>query len=75
MQPRPSAETSSPCPSIRLSIVRSYPLAGILRRLSILATAHGRPQAKNIEIAPRQASGDAFDQRRQGERLRDVRES
>ena len=69
MQPSPCSETSSPCPSVRVSIAHATPQPGLPRRFAIVAAAHGRPEAENLEVAPRQAPRDARDQRAEGERL------
>ncbi len=73
MQPRPCSETSSPCPSVRVSTRPRYPRGRGLRTAAIVAAGHGRPEAENLEVAPRQASRDARDQRAEGERLPEVR--
>ena len=66
MQPRPCSETASPCPSVRVSMEAAYFSA-------IVAAGHGRPQAENLEVAPRQAPRDARDQRAERQRLPAVR--
>ena len=77
MQPRPSAETSSPCPSVRVSIAGEATPArrDLLCRSAILARRSWPSPSEKHRNRAATASGDAFDQRRQGERLRDVRES
>ena len=61
MQPRPCSETSRPCPSVRVSIPGRYPPATLLCGMAILPAGHGRPEAENLEVPPRQASRDARD--------------
>src|SRR5258705_6448517 len=73
MQPRPSAPTSSPCPSFRVSMPRRYPQAGVLRLLAILAPDHGCPAAKNIQVAPRQTPPHPLDPPGESEPLRELR--
>src|SRR5205823_10768324 len=63
MQPSPISETSSPCPSVRVSTGSRYRAPWGYADSAIVAAGHGRPEAENLEVAPRQASGDPRDHR------------
>src|SRR5690242_11193864 len=70
MQPRPSSETPSPCPSVRVFIVGVWPTAAGLRgSAAIVGRRYGGPEEENVEGAPRQASRDPRDRCSEGERL------
>ena len=48
---------------------RFHAATAVYQQLAIVAAGHGRPEAENLEVAPRQASRDPRDQRADRERL------